>query len=788
MAEEQNELQDDIIVIDESEAAGVASEVTLEHQEHRSGVPNKKLLMMIAGGLILLLLILIIVLLATKLSTPQKRTDTQFTQLQSDLGKKPTPQIETSKLEKMITKANYLYAHGNQPEALKLYEKIALYSEAISQYNLGVAQLKEREYPKALERFKLAISKGEHRCVSAINAAVCALNMNDREKFQYYIDLAYAYLPYETKSPLYNYYFALIHYYRGFYLEALSALEHPSSEEYHLEQRNLKAKIDALYANYYDAIAALESPYFQKDAASLGTLYANIGDLTLAKKYLSDAIMENPGGFKEQVALAYVELKSGLLDDGGKLLQTLSDMYPTEVYKPYPITVHLQEQLFNPDYAQTLYRNRALQDRNIAYQKLFYFAPYKVFNAKQTISYIRKGNANIYIDDISSAKEYLKKSANVSGINYGIAQAIQKALSFRLKEAEELLLTLHEQHPKHSILNYDLGLVFAQSGDFVNAHDYFLKSYYLDADNYLSGIFALMCSQLIGQVNPKLRAIIKENLSQEDQSEAFELYRTLLEFSQNNFVGTLPWLEKDYKERPLYLMLNILIAQRVDRYEKAKEYSNKLVLLQPHDIVPHIIYADTHFSKLKNRAYAKKLLSYLAKQSFTYDDLYFGPFITRYLYARISLITGRLYPLEQRLKEKLETTTESPTSIMQALALISIYSQKFENAYLLYNQLIDEHKIQDPLTLFLGAVASIGANHHANGIALLELAKLKNPNFMESRYALGLLYMERHNFEGAGIQFQHIGNSGFSSQYFNFSIDTDKLLFEKRQQEQKASQ
>jgi hypothetical protein len=83
----------------------------------------------------------------------------------------------------------------------------------------------------------------------------------------------------------------------------------------------------------------------------------------------------------------------------------------------------------------------------------------------------------------------------------------------------------------------------------------------------------------------------------------------------------------------------------------------------------------------------------------------------------------------------------------------------------------------------LGGVASIGANHHANSIALLELAKLKNPNNMESRYALGLLYLEFKNNQGAGIQFQNIGNSGFISQYFDFKIDTKKILFQDRQKE-----
>ncbi len=780
MAEEE-----DIIIIDEADASGidVAGDDTARTSadDEESDRKKKRLILIIAGAIIMVLLILIIVLLMMKMKPDAPVADVSMEQIESGLEKEVKVTIPTSQLEKMITKANYLYGNGNQVEALKLYEKIAVYSEAISQYNLGVAQLKEGEYAKALENFKNAIAKGEHRCVSAINAAVCALNLKDEKSFRYYIDMAHAFLPYENHSPLYSYYYALINYYRGNYLEALSALNHPSSEEYHAEQNRLKSKIDGVFGNYHEAISALEEIAEPKDAATLGTFYANIGDLTLAKEHLLKAIQENPKGFREQLALSYVYLKSGLLEEGGNLIKTINDMYGQEMYVPYPVRVFLKPELFEPDVAQRHYRNKVLTSRNIQYQQIFYFAPYKVFNAEQTISYIRKGNANIYIDDISSAKEYLQKSSQTSTVNYGIAQAIQKALSFHLKEANKEFQALQEAHPRHSILNYNLALTYAQQGDFVNAHKYFLKSYYLDANNYLSGLFAIMASQIIDQPNPKLVGIIKENLAKEDESEEFALYRTLLDFSRDNFVGTLPWLEKQYSERPLYLILNYLIATQVDRYQSALDAAEKLKNRQKNDILPHLIYLNAKLLNLDTKAYAKESLSYIRAQKFEYEDLYFGPFLTRYLFSQMALMTGTLHPLREQLNEKLEATTGDPSTLMQTLALTSIYDQAFENAYLIYNQLIDSYKERDSMTLFLASVASIGANHHANGIALLELAKLKNPNNMESRYALGLLYLESKNAQGASIQFKNIGNSGFISQYFDFEINTDQLLFERRQ-------
>lgn len=777
------EIQDDIIVINEADASGVEAPEIEDASTQKDDGKKKKLFFIAAGAVIALLVISIIVLLVIKLTADKKVSDVNMDEIQSGLAKDIKKEIQTSQLEKMITKANYLYGNGNQDDALKLYKKIAIYSEAVSQYNLGVAQLREGQYDSALQNFKNAIAKGEHRCVSAINAAVCSLHQKNKKQFDYYIDLAYAYLPHESNSPLYSYYYSLVNFYKGNYLESLSSLNHPNSNEYLTQSNKIKAKVDTLYGNYHHAVSALESPYLIENSASLGMLYANIGDLTLAKEHLREAISENPKGFKEQLALSYVYLKSGLHDDGGSLLRTLTDMYGEDVYRPYPISVFLRPTLFEPKNAQDNLRNKLLKSRNTDYHKLFYFAPYKVFNATQTISYIRKGTANLYIDDISSAKEYLQKSTQTSTINYTIAQAIQKALTFHLNEANNLLKEAHKKHPQHSILNYNLALTFAQKGDFVSAHKYFLKSYYLDADNYLSGIFSIMCSQIINQPNPKLHSIIKENLSHEDDSEMYMFYRALLNFSQDHFVATLPWLETHFKDRPIYLALNTLIATKIGRFDRAKSDAKKLLNLQENDILPHLIYSNILYQDLSNKAYAKALYSYLLKQNFSFEDLYYGPFITRYLYASYALVTGRLYPLQEQLKEKLASTTRNPQSIMQALALVSIYNKEFESAYLLYNQLIDEYKVRDSLSLFLAAIASIGAKHPANSIALLQLAKLKDPNNMESRYALGLLYLESKNNQGAGIQFQHIGNSGFVSQYFDFRINTKKLLFERRQED-----
>lgn len=775
MAEEQ----DEIIIIEEADAAGEtqksAAPESSESPKSAAG-KNKKLFLLLALAAVLLGAgITAAILLSDGGALPETIRDENLTKQIKHPQNAP---IEPSELEKMIEKANFLYTNGNQAEALKLYEKIALYSEAISQYNLGVVQLKEGDYANALENFKRSIANSENRCVSAINAAVCSLHLGQEKNFHYYIDLASAYLPHEVNSPLYSYYYALINYYKGNYFEALSALKHPTSNEYQAVQDKLAAKINSSYGNFDSAINTLENSFQEADSFALGLMYANIGDLTLAKKHLSNAIIQNPKPVEENLALSFVYLKSGMQQDAGNLIKQTTDSYPDDVYTPYPIKIFLKSSLFNPEEIQKSYRSYKTMGRNYTYQIIFYYAPYKVFNADQTISFIRKGNANIFIDDVKSAKEYLQKSARASNIDYGITLAIQKALNFQLRDANAQLRKLLGSYPQHSILHYNLGLTYAQLGDFSQAYDHFLKSYHLDANNYLSGILAIMSADLISKTNPKLSSIIKDNLSHEPETEEFNLYRTLIDITENNIAAAGNWLGNNYKERPLYLALNYIIAVELGRESDAKKASEKLTYLQKKDILPHLMYIHSHYKELKPKAYANASLNYLKKQPFSYNDLFFGPQITRERYVKMAAMTGQLMPLIQKLENRLSTTTSDTSDITSALALAYFYNQDFEKAYTLYNQLIDIYKVKDERTLFLGAAASIGAKHYENAIALLELSKLKNPRYLESRYALGLLYMLVRNNEAANIQFQKMGNTGFVSQYFDFGIDTDKLAEE----------
>lgn len=776
------ELEEEIIIIEDSDAAsetGVSTNSIIDEEDTSS---NKKPLIII--GISVAIILLISVSLLVLQDDEELAQSNQLELIEDKLDEEKKDVIEPTKIENMIAKANYLYSTGSKPEALSLYEQIAQYSEAVSAYNLGVAQLKDSQYDLALKSFQKAIQNNEKRCVSAINAAVCSLHLNNEKSFRYYIDLAHAYLSAERKSPLYSYYYSLINYYNKNYIEALSALKNPTTKEYLQVQNTLSAKINAMFNNDYDAIQNVEQNidinHETPNDFSLGLLYARVGDLTLSRKYLQNAIVNNTEAMKAQIALGYINLKAGNMSEATKQIENITDMFGDEVYKPYPIKVKLKDSLFDTVKAQKRYRDIISSSREIDYQKIFYFSPYKVFNANKTISYIRKGNANIYIDNVNSAKEYLEKSRSSSNVNIGITKAIKEALAFKLRAANKTLRELVKIQPKHSILQYNLALTYAQMGDMPKAHKHFLLSYNLDAKNYQSGIYAVMTSQLINKESKKLLEILKDSLSKEKETQETNFLYALLNISQDNMFATADWLNNDYERSPLYLAMDTIISLKHNNYKIAKQSTKKLTIMLPNEILPHIMYIDAHYEALDTKEYAKKVMNYLKDQKFVYDDLYYGSYVTRYLYIQQNLITGKLYFLREQLKSVLESTTGEVHGLTSALALASLYDNAPEKAYSLYNNLIDNLKVRDSRTIFLGAVASTAAEHHANAIALLELAKRKDKNNLESRYALGLLYMEINNNKGAIIQFDRINTNKFSSEYFNFTIDTNKLLLARK--------
>lgn len=760
--------EEEIIILEAAE-----DEVLPEQEEKVNKKPINKKTMIIGGALLAFFLILItIILIFSSTSDEPTVSDINTTEIADKLNQKNNiEQFSPSNLENMIKKANLLYERGNKNEALKVYKRIATFNEAISYYNIGVAQLKEKNYEKALESFKKAIANGEQRCVSAINAAVSALELNDKNLFNYYIDLAYTYLPMENNSPLYSYYVGLINYYKDYYYESLASFSHPSSEYYNAEQNYLASKIQASINLNTKSLNSLEKFAEQSDSLTLALLYARLGEFQVSKKHLTKALQSTNNPLHVKASLALVENKLGNMKASASIMNEILNTYEEEALSVYPIKTILKNSLFDINLAQSEFDKTLFFDKQNMYSLLFYFAPFKVFNAKQTIDYIRKGSMNIFVDEIGPALSYLKTSSTISKVNISISTGIKKALNYHTEQANQIFFNMIDVYPKHSILHYNLALTYAQMADFTKAYTHFKRSYHLNNNNYTAGAFAIMCGQILGEDVTKLTEDVKSSITEDTTIDKNNLFMALIHLTDNNQLSLSRWLETEKEKTPLNLIFDTIIAQKIFNEKVYRQKATLLKSILPKDIMANIIDFNVKNKKGDIKKYAKAIQIDFKKLDFDYSAFYYGPRIVQESYIKLLQIGGLLHHERNKLIEKMELEKTDIPAIMQTLAYLSIYTHDFEEAYVLYNKIIDELGKNDSATIFLAAVASIGANHPENAVALLELSKLTNPKNNEAKYGLGLLYQEIENWDGATIQYNKMGDIGFQSKYFSFEIE-----------------
>lgn len=733
---------------------------------------DKKLLWLggAGGGLFLLIVLLIFLIVQGAKEVQPSTIDT--TQLARDLQQRRAPDqtFGPSRLETMLQKANMLYDQGNKTEALKLYEEIAMFNEALSHYNIGVAQMRDEDFEAALESFKKAIVNHENRSISAINAAVCALELDNQPLFEYYLDLAQTYLPEESNSPLYSYYVGLVHYYKNLYYEALSAFSHPSSEHYKGRQSYLASKILSFLDANHRAIDGLLTHPNQYDALTLGLLNAKIGEYEIAKNHLTKAIELGVEQRRASIALALVESKLGNLDNKALLLRQALERFPQDATETYPIHVTLKSALFDVSQAQKDFAEGNFFDKEKRYDLLFYFAPYKIFNAQQTIDYVRKGSLSVEANAAQSGLDYLQASSSISRVNAAMTQALRTALDHQVYKANLLLQEMLKTYPQHSILHYNLGLTYAQLGNYALANRHFTTSYRLNPRNYLSGVFALMSADVIGKDTALLARDIKEILETDTTLPEINLYIALIHLVENNQLSLARWLEEHKEASAFHLVFDMMISRIINNTNTYLQKAEHLRRVLPRDLVANILAFHAKFGENEIKAYARAIQIEFRKLDVDMEAFYYGPKLVKEQYVKLLQIGGLLHRERSELIDRLAIETKDVEGLVNTVAYLSLYTNHFQEAYTYYNQLIDDFKRQDSRTVFLGAVASIGAGQPANAIALLELSRLIDPTNLEGRYALGLLYQEVKNFEGAAIQFSNISNSGFTSDYFSFRI------------------
>ncbi len=754
---------------DEAQAEELSAVLAQEEQTALHEKSQKKKLLVLSGiGAVALIgiIITIVVLVIFKKEPPIEELTLPVVEEKVI----PKPPFAPSKLEPMIQKANLLYEQGNKDDALKIYEQIATFNEAISHYNIGVAKMREKNFSEALESFKKAIQNREHRCISAINAAVCSLEINDKKLFTYYIDLAFAYLPEESNAPLYSYYVGLVHYYKNFYYEALNALSNPLSSFYKEDQAYLVSKILSALGYNETARNTLNDIQEENDSFTQGLLHAKLGEFTKSKLYLMKALKNDRENAQIKMALSLVENKLGNLANTASLLSEVSKVSDMDKAPIYKIRSTLKPSLFDVQKAQLEFEQELFFDNESTYNVIFYYAPYKVFDAKQTIDYIRKGSMNIFIDEIGPALSYLKASSTISKVNIAISKGIKKALDFHVYEANEIFLQMVGTYKNHSILHYNLALTYAQMGDYTLAYKNFSKSYHLDSNNYLAGVFSLMCGNLIGKDITKLAEDVKESIAKNSALGEDNLYSSLIHLTDGNDLSLARWLEKEKEQTPLAIVLDTIAAKKLSNDNDYRLSSQKLQALLPRDIIANLIAFNVKHRGEEIKTYAKAIQMEFNTLPLDYDAFYYGPKIVKEQYIKLLQIGGLIHQKRDGVRRKMEEERVDVASIMQTLAYMEIYANQFEEAFTLYNSLIDDYNNKDSHTIFLASVAAIGAKHPENAIALLELSKLIDPGNIESRYALGLVYQEIGNFEAAVMQYNNIGNIGFLSDYFSFDI------------------
>ena len=775
---QEKDPNEDIIPIESSDerAKEQKQETKEETPQESEGAKSKfkltKKLLMLIGASILIFILLITALIVAFSGSDEP--ESQVIKLEEPKLITPptiTQKFQSSKIDSMLIKANKLYESGNKAEALKIYENIAVYNESLSNYNLGVSKMNQGLFKDAINSFKDAIANNENIAVSAINLAVCALEINDERLFEYYIDLANAFINRDSDVNLYEFYNALVNYYRGYYIEALHALDLSNSKYYTSQKEYLRSKILSYLHEDQEAIQAIKAVEDYDISLPLGLLHARLGEYKEAKKYLNKALVDEKNAPSTYLAISLIDLKTGEFGSAAKTLKMLNDFNSTFVRDTYPIKTVLNPELFDINLAQNNYDLTKFFDQNSLYQILFYFTPYKAFNPKQTIEYIRKGGLSLFVDESSIADEYLETSGIVSKANVMLSQAIFKALNNKLREANSDFLEITKLYPNHSIVQFNLALTFAQLGDFAQAYKHFVTSYHLDPSNYIAGAYAIMAAKMIGRDAKRLTKEVMDTMDTDTNLDQDNIYKAMIQLTQGNQGALNDWLDKNYNESVLNIVFNIICAYITDRNDIVILATDKLNQKLPNDVLTNIIYSVTRFDVKNIKNYAKDIQVKFLTTKLDKGTLYGGATIIKTEYIKLLQIAGLLNIERESIIKDLKISSDNTKDILHTLAYLSLFTGHYEEAYTIYNELVNTEKEDDANTLFLASVASIGANHPDSAIAYLELAKLTNPTYSEARLALGFLYQEVGNIDAAITQYSGLGDSKYHSQFFTFRLE-----------------
>lgn len=754
--------QDEIIPLDELSEELKDKNKEQEAHKHSSHKKNKKIIIIAASASFLIILILVILIFAS--GKKEKKEEKLPSVADKPKITKKVAEFKRSQIDDMISKANSLYEYGNKAEALKIYENVALYDEALSNYNLGVSEMRGEKYEQAINSFKKAIENGENADIAAINAAVCALYMGNKTLFQFYIEAARGFII--PNSSGFKYYNALLNFYQGYYTEANYILRDIDNTFYKDDAKYLRAKILSLLNKNEEAIKILNEVKSYKTDLPLGLLNARIGNYDLAKSYLENALLLDKNKFETKYSMALINLKLNYYGSSARILEDLLSKNPEKIKNAYGIKTVLKQDYFTISQIQKNFNKNNFFKPDRVYEMIFYFTPYKIFNAKQVMKYIRKGSIGTYVGEIDSkSQNYLETSKTISKINLKMAKAITLALENDLRGANKEFLELSKDYSRHSTLSFNLALSFAKLGDYSNAYKYFSKSYHLNPNDYLAGTYSIICAKLTNRDHEQLQKELLYELDHDPKIPNDNFYETLILLNNGNTTVLDRYLQNSEGKKPFDIASNLILANLTNNNDYIKEKSKELLEIMPNDFMAKIL---TFISLNKNKhikEFARNFQIMFFDKNLSKRELFGGANIVKVQFARLLQLSGLLDVQRQELKTKLQSA-----KVKEVLAYLDLFSGDYNEAYEIYSNLTNKENFNDPNTLFYAAVASIGASKPQSAIAYLELTKILNPTFVENKIALGLLYQEIGNFQAAIAQYSSVGNTKYKNIFFTFKL------------------
>lgn len=769
-AQKSEDASDEFIPLEELEniKQSTTKETEQVSQEPQKKSVDKKRIILIAAGILGAVLLIIILILMLGKNEEQEQAPKPLPSAQPQIIEN-SYKIDKTRIEDMIKKANSLYENGDKFEALKIYENVAIYNEALSYYNLGVSQMNQEKFQDAISSFQKAITNHENTDVSALNAAVCALHLKDEKLFHYYLDIARAFLSQNSSGFLY--YSALINYYRGYYIEALYILNSIKDNFYSNNAFYLRSKILSMLRLDKDAINELNKVKDYDVNLPLGLLNARMGNYNQALNYLNKIPSTDPKAQEAKLASTLIQLKLGLYASAANNLKELNDKNSSLITSIYPIKTALKDDFFNLNAAQKGFREKDFFHKQSTYGILFYYTPYQVFNADQTIEYTQKGGISVFINQNKEADEYLKASGLISSVNARLTNAISKVLSNELRAANKLFKSLIKEYPNHHVLQFNLALSYAQLFDFANAYKHFITSYHLNPKNHLAGIYAVICAQVIHRDYHNLYNEVSEGINTDESLEQDNFYSSLLFFVRDNTGALNRWLDEDKAKDTLEHAFSYIASVLTNRKDESKKHSSVILKTLPNDLLSALLEFLAHNERSNIKEYAKNVQINFFNRKIDLSAIHGGSSIVREIFVKLLQISGLVDTFRNTVIADLKlTSTNKIDGVRTTLAYLDLFSQHYDEAYEILNDLIHNKKENDAETLFLAAVASVGAGHLHNAVAYLELSKLTNPTAPGNRVALGFLYHELGNIPAAISQYESLGNSDYLNRFFTFHL------------------